>query len=144
MRTKIPSLVLITFVIVLAGPVAAQAPLKFKTRLSWVPVDPTSAPAVTGTGSAAAELVGSRLTITASFSGLRSPAIAARLHKSYKTGVRGSPMSDLTVTKDTSGSVTGSLQLTPEQIDDLKKGKLYVQIDSEKAPDGNLWGWLLP
>jgi hypothetical protein len=25
----------------------------------------------------------------------------------------------------------------------LRKGMVYVQIHSEGAPDGNLWGWLL-
>ena len=33
--------------------------------------------------------------------------------------------------------------LTPDQIADLRAGRLYVQIQSERAPDGNLWGWLL-
>ena len=33
--------------------------------------------------------------------------------------------------------------LTAEQVESLRKGKLYIQIDSEKASDGNLWGWLL-
>jgi hypothetical protein len=39
--------------------------------------------------------------------------------------------------------VSATLDLTPQQIESLKKGRLYLQIDSEKAPDGNLWGWLL-
>jgi len=29
-------------------------------------------------------------------------------------------------------------------VTDLEKGRFYVQLHSEKAPDGNLWGWLLP
>ena len=29
-------------------------------------------------------------------------------------------------------------------VADLEKGRLYVQLHSEKAPDGNLWGWLTP
>jgi len=37
----------------------------------------------------------------------------------------------------------GSLDLTREQVQSLQSGRLYVQISSEKAPDGNLWGWLL-
>ncbi len=41
------------------------------------------------------------------------------------------------------GSITGTLSLTAEQVESLRKGKLYIQIHSEKAPDGNLWGWLL-
>jgi CHRD domain-containing protein len=136
---------LATLVVAIAcGAVAAQGPLKFKTRLSWVPIDPTTAPTITGTGSATAELIGNTLTVSAVFNGLRSRATTAQLRRSYKTGVRGSVLFDLTVTKATSGTVTGSIQLSVEQIDDLKKGKLYVQIDSDKAPEGNLWGWLLP
>jgi len=39
----------------------------------------------------------------------------------------------------TSGTVSGSFDLTLNKSDGLRKGRLYVQIDSEKAPDGNLW-----
>jgi hypothetical protein len=144
MRTSELASVVALLVALAGGTASAQAPLKFKTRLSWVPIDPTTAPAVTGIGSATAELVGNKLTITGTFTGLRSPATTAELRRSYKTGVRGSAMSALTVTKDASGTVTGTVQLSTDQIDDLKKGKLYVQIASEKAPEGNLWGWLLP
>ena len=41
------------------------------------------------------------------------------------------------------GTISGSFDLTPEQVQYLKQGKLYIQINSEKAPDGTLWGWLL-
>jgi hypothetical protein len=57
--------------------------------------------------------------------------------------VRGNPVADLTVTKATKGSLTGSVDLTPEQVKGLRDGKLYVEIASEKAPEGNLWGWIL-
>ena len=40
------------------------------------------------------------------------------------------------------GTITGSITLTPEQIENLHKGGLYIIIDSDKAPDGVLWGWL--
>jgi hypothetical protein len=53
---------------------------------------------------------------------------------------------DLTVTKTeaTSGTLSGNLELTSIQVADLERGRLYVQLHSEKAPDGNLWGWLAP
>jgi hypothetical protein len=53
---------------------------------------------------------------------------------------------DLTVAKTdgTAGTLSGSFELNAIQIADLEKGRLYVQLHSEKAPDGNLWGWLLP
>jgi hypothetical protein len=58
-------------------------------------------------------------------------------------GVRGPAIFDLTVSAATSGTLSGSVDLTAEQIESLKKGRFYVQLSSEKAPDGNLWGWLL-
>ena len=51
-------------------------------------------------------------------------------------------MLTLTVSKAMSGTVSGSFDLTPEQLENFKKSKWYVQIHSEKAPEGNLWGWL--
>jgi hypothetical protein len=42
-----------------------------------------------------------------------------------------------------SGSISGSVDLTPAEAEALRKGMIYVQIHSEGAPDGNLRGWLL-
>ena len=122
---------------------AAQAPETYKVRLSPVPVDAQTRANIAGIGSATATLVGARLSITGSFEGLRSSALDAKIHQGRVTGVRGPAMLDLTVEHADSGKVTASLDLTPPQIESLKKGQLYIQIDSEKAPDGNLWGWLL-
>ena len=122
---------------------AAQSQEKYKTRLSTVPMDGGMRETVAGMGSAAAVLAGTKLTITGTFQGLRTPATAARLHNGLARGVRGAPLVDLTVSKAVSGTLTGSIDLTPEQLQSLRKGQLYLQISSEKAPDGNLWGWLL-
>jgi len=122
--------------------VGAQGGGTFKARLSPVPIDATMAANVTGSGSVTAVLTGAKLSITGTFEGLRSPATVAHVHSGRK-GVRGPSVFDLTVTKATSGAIEGNLTLTREQGADLNAGKLYVQIHSEKAPDGNLWGWLL-
>jgi CHRD domain len=58
-------------------------------------------------------------------------------------GVNGPAIGDLTISKAASGTISGSFELTPQQLSSLRKGGLYVQIHSEKAPDGVLWGWLL-
>ena len=58
-------------------------------------------------------------------------------------GVRGASLAMLTVSKALKGTLSGSIDLTPAQVQALKKGQLYVQISSEKAPDGNLWGWFV-
>jgi CHRD domain-containing protein len=121
----------------------AQSQEKYKVRLSTVPMDGGMREAVAGSGSAVAVLAGTKLTINGTFQGLRSPATGAHLHRGAATGVRGAPVADLTVSKAINGTITGSIDLTPEQMQGLKRGQLYVQISSEKAPDGNLWGWLL-
>ena len=122
---------------------AVQNEEKFGGRLAPVPIDATMRTTVTGKGSISAVLAGTKLSITGTFEGMQGPATAARLHQGISTGVRGSPFHDLTASKAPAGTITGSLELTPAQVDSLRKGKFYVQISSEKAPDGNLWGWLL-
>lgn len=121
----------------------AQAPETYKGRLAPVPVDAQLAPNTAGHGSASVALAGTKLTVSGTFEGMRGPATGAQLRRGLATGVRGPVLYDLAITKAASGTISGSFDLTPEQIDGLRKGRLYVQIDSEKAPDGNLWGWLL-
>jgi hypothetical protein len=122
---------------------AAQNQEIYKIRIAPVARDVAMQKTVAGSGSATATLAGSKLTINGTFEGLPSAATAARIHRGLATGVRGSPFLDLTVTKAQKGTISGSFDLTPEQVQYLKQGKLYIQIDSEKAPDGTLWGWLL-
>jgi hypothetical protein len=122
---------------------AAQGQEKYKVRLSTVPMDGGMREAVAGAGSASAVLAGTKLTITGTFQGLRSPATAARLHGGPARGVRGAALGDLTVSKATDGTISGSIELTREQVQSLQGGRLYLQISSEKAPEGNLWGWIL-
>ena len=90
-------------------------------------------------------VAGTKLAVTGSFEGLRSPATIGQLHRSPVKGVRGPVIFDLAVKADgTSGTLSGTLELTPIQVADLEKGRLYIQLHSEKAADGNLWGWLTP
>jgi hypothetical protein len=123
----------------------AQQPRTFRTRLAPVPIDVSMQATIAGSGTASAVLTGTKLAITGTFEGLRSPATIAQLHRSPVKGVRGPVIFDLTVKADgTSGSLSGTLELTSIQVADLEKGRLYIQVHSEKAPDGNLWGWLTP
>ena len=124
-------------------PVTAQSGKAFKARLSPVPVDLTMTPTVAGSGAITAVLTGNKLTISGTFEGLKSPATIAQVHKGPIAGVRGPVVFDLAVSKGTSGTISGSADLTPLQLTDLEKRRLYVQLHSEKAPDGNLWGWLV-
>jgi len=124
--------------------IAAQSGKTYKARLSPVPMDAQMAATVSGLGSATATLNGTTLTVSGMFDGLKSPATIAQIHKAQR-GVRGPVVFDLKVTPNgTSGTLSGTITMTPQQAADLDKGWFYIQLHSEKAPDGNLWGWLLP
>ena len=126
----------------LAARQSAGTARTFQTRLSTVPIDLAMASTIAGSGSVTATLKGRTLAISGSFKGLKSPATVARLHRSPNRGMRGPAFADLAATAATSGEITGSVELTTAQVEDLEKGRLYVQLHSQKAPDGNLWGWL--
>ena len=146
--TRITSVLLLAAALVGLGTVTSgQSSKSYRSRLSPVPMTTAMASTIAGVGSVTALLTGSRLTVTGTFEGLRSPATLAKLHKG-KPGIRGPAILDLKVTPGanggTSGTISGTLDLTPQQVADLDQKWLYVQLYSEKAPDGNLWGWLFP
>jgi hypothetical protein len=128
------------------APVLAQATDTFTARLGWVPSTPRERPGVTGKGSATGTLTGNRLSVTGSFEGLPAPATVARLHRGMATGARGPAISDLVITQAVSGTISGTVTLSSTQVEDLKRGRLYLQVHSEKGvEDGStLWGWFLP
>lgn len=126
---------------VLAVSAQAQAP-QYRGRLSLMPLDIAMQNVIAGSGVATANLKGNTLSISGTFTGLKTPATTALLFRSPKPGMRGVRIGELTVSGETSGTITGSIELTSEQISDLAAGRFYVQLHSEKAPEGNLWGWL--
>jgi CHRD domain len=124
----------------------AQGGDKFKGRLSPVPALGIPAPTVAGLGTLAATLSGRKLTLSGSFEKMASAATTAKLCSGQITGARGECTIDLNVSKTgdgKTGTIAGTIDLTPQQVDELKKGKLYVQVQSEGAPNGHLLGWLL-
>jgi len=141
-----PRLVAATFAAcMLFPPLASAAAEAFKVRLTPVPIEASTAAKTKGGGSATAALDGTTLTVNGSFTGLQGAATVARLHEGAATGVRGPAVADITVPQTPSGSFTATLTLTAAQAENLRQGRMYLQIDSTAAPapDGNLWGWLL-
>lgn len=122
----------------------AQTPLSLRARLSPVSMDAAMKANISGIGKATAELTGNILKIDGSFSGLLSPATTAQVRSGSATGVRGPVLFDLQVATATEGALSGTLTLNADQAEACRKGRFYIQIASQKAPDGNLWGWLLP
>jgi hypothetical protein len=129
--------------LLLAAPGVSQNTERYRVRLTTVPMDGGMRNTVAGNGSASATLAGAKLSITGTFDGLKSPATSAQLHSGVAKGVRGNPVADLEITKSTKGSISGSVDLTPDQLKGLRDGRFYIEVASEKAPEGNLWGWIL-
>lgn len=138
MKTFIAAVALVTLG-VSAG--VAQQSRTFVARLSPVPITVAMQETVAGVGSVTATLTGNTLAVDGKFEGLRTPATVARIHMAPRA-MRGAAVHDLKVSSGTSGTISGSVQLTGEQRQALERNGLYIQLHSEKAPEGNLWGWL--
>lgn len=132
------------FTVLLLLPFAASGADAFKVRLTPVPIEASTAAKTKGGGSATASLDGTTLTLNGSFTGLQGAATVARLHDGVATGVRGPAVADFTVPQAASGTFTATLTLTAAQAESVREGRTYLLIHSAAAPDGNLWGWLLP
>ena len=123
----------------------------YQTNLGPMPLDDETKQVIQGRGDATATSDGKSLTVKGSFHGLPSNATDAHIFLSPIAGVPGKSVLDLEVTKASSGTLSGNFNLTGAQATALRTGKLYIQINSEKAPDnvpwgakGTLWGWLFP
>jgi hypothetical protein len=127
-----------------AGAGATPQKEQFETRLAASPLTDGTRVNITGEGRAHAELNGNTLTLTADFHGLTSNATTAALYDGPGIAIPGPKAFDLTVTPGMSGTVSGSVSLSAKQVAAVRHGHFYLQINSQKAPDGNLTGWLLP
>ena len=121
---------------------ALQQAERFHARLSVVPIDFATSASTSGSGSLTAALEGRQLLVTGTFAGLSSPATAAHLHRA-PPGLRGPVVFRLTVSTSASGAVGGDFELTDAQTEDVRDGRFYVQIHTERNPAGEIRGWLL-
>jgi len=136
-----------TFAAIVMPAVAAD----YQTNLGPMPLDDETKLVIGGRGEAIASSDGKTMTVKGSFNDLLSNATEAHILISPICGVPGKSIFDLDVTKATSGTISGNFKLTGAQATALRSGKLYIQINSEKAPEaypwgpkGTLWGWLFP
>jgi len=113
-------------------------------RLSPAPRDASMKGTIAGHGTAHASLDGHTLTVTGSFEGFSTPATRAELRRGAAVAVRGAVVQALTVSTSTQGQFGGRFELSADELAAFNAGLLYVQIASQSAPDGNVWGWLLP
>ncbi|MBW8709384.1 MAG: CHRD domain-containing protein [Alphaproteobacteria bacterium] len=142
LRLAIPLLALLTVPALAAD---------YQANLGPMPLDDETKAVIAGRGEATASYDGKILTLKGSFRGLPSNATEAHIFLGPAIGVPGKQVLDLDVSKSTNGTISASTPLTSAQAAALRTGRLYIQINSEKAPPGyewgpkgTLWGWIFP
>ena len=116
----------------------------YQTDIGPTPKNGRQGASAQGRGTVLAVLDNNKFKLSGKFAGLSSSATGARLHMGNVMGGTGPAIGDLTIPQAQSGNIFGSFTLTPVQVAALKSGKLYVILDSQSAPKGNLWGWFQP
>jgi hypothetical protein len=126
-----------------AGP--ALAADSYTLSLDPVAYDKSTRDLVLGQGRVTATLEGNRLAVSGNFSGLSSPATTVKLGVGLDFGVPATEFfANLQATTGTSGTISGSVTLTPAQIAALNKRQLFLELYSVRGTDGSLWGWFQP
>jgi hypothetical protein len=116
----------------------------YQTDIGPTPKNGRQGANVQGRGTVLATLDNNTFSLHGKFSGLSSPATEAHLHMGNVMGGTGPTIGDITIAQAQSGDISGTFTLTADQVAALKSGKLYVMLDSQSAPKGNLWGWFQP
>ncbi len=98
--------------------------------------------ATTATGEVEATLADLTLNVAGTFQGLTGPAVAAHVHGPASREETAGIVCPLTVTAETSGTVTGSCNFTEEQAEQLRDGRMYVNIHTAQFPQGEIRGQL--
>jgi hypothetical protein len=138
---------LVSISLLLSGAAAASEATgdSYRTRLVTAAFQSPAGP-FEGDGKVVASLSGRTLKLTGYFERLSSPVTRLRLLSGAAVGVPDGI--DIAIIRAATGAPSGriktALTLTPAQVELLSAGRLYVQVETKAAPEGALWGWLLP
>ena len=99
---------------------------------------------VTGRGMGAFSLEGSNLTYYITFTGLTGPATAGHIHAPFTPLTSGGVMVPFSVPAATSGTISGKVALTQDQITNLVNGLCYVNIHTTAHSGGEIRGQIVP
>jgi hypothetical protein len=109
--------------------------MKFKADLKGASEVPPTDSAGTGSADVTVDTASKKLSWTVTSSGLSGDATAAHFHGPAAVGENADPVIDI------SASVArGSADITDQQLADLQAGKLYLNIHTQKFPDGEIRG----
>ena len=121
---------------------SGQTVLPFTVYLSGASEVPNIQTAGTGIGTISVE--GSNFTYHISFSGLSSPAIAAHLHGAADANNNAGVQFPLSGASGTSGTLSGTQVLTPDQLADIVNGMSYINIHTTVNQGGEIRGQVVP
>jgi uncharacterized protein (TIGR03118 family) len=121
---------------------ATNTVLPFTVLLSGEAEIPAVDTTATGLGTLTIE--GSNLTYNISFSGLSGPASAGHIHAPADATNNTGVIIPFTVASATSGTISGTTSLTPDQLADIVNGMAYVNIHTANNPGGEIRGQIVP
>lgn len=101
---------------------------------------------VSGVGGVVATISdGGVVTLVGNYGGLASPATSIVVLKGPRTGVPGQErLAAFPVAQpSTRGSFSERIRMSKSNLAALLAGQIYLQIVTETAPDGAIWGWII-
>ena len=128
-----------------ATPTPSCPPDTFKTMLTGAQEVPPNNSTATGSGDVVLnrDPAGATISVSVTFTGLAANATAAHIHGPAMPGVIAPviiPFPDFPAS--TSGTYSNTFPITPEQIEQLVSGLLYINIHNAPFPDGEIRGQL--
>lgn len=119
----------------LTTPVAYAKMAKFKADLKGATEVPATDSMGAGTADVTVDTKAKKLSWKVKYQGLTGEPTAAHFHGPAKAGENAPPVVDI------SGNIEqGSNDITDAQWAELKKGRWYINIHTEKFPDGEIRG----
>jgi len=140
MRKTALALGLLTAAVAWSG--AQSATVAYKATLSGAQEVPPVAGPASGSAAVNVDTATKQASWTVTYNGLSGPPKAAHIHCGGAAGANG-PVAVPIASIATSPS-QGSGAMTDAQLADLQAGKCYVNIHTEKNPNGELRGQLTP
>ncbi|WP_378950093.1 CHRD domain-containing protein [Mesorhizobium sp. ANAO-SY3R2] len=121
-------------VMLVGGPSMAET-MKFKADLKAASEVPPTDSKATGTADVTVDTATKKLSWKVNAGGLTGDATAAHFHGPAAVGKNAPPMVDIS-----SSVASGSADITDQQLADLQAGKWYLNIHTQKFPDGEIRG----
>jgi hypothetical protein len=127
------------------GAVASAAPMSISVRLTGAQQVPPVQTSGNGTAQLTYDPDTRIVTWTVEFSDLSGPATMAHFHGPAMAGKNAPPTIWLTNKGSMAESpIKGAATLTPEQAQEFTAGQWYINVHTEKNPDGEIRGQVSP